>query len=136
MKTLLNTYRGLWLKHTYDEMIKTSEIVKGIPFNVKLFTINDKEVIKELLKELTSKNEIIAVALIPEGGGKVFIEISISPNISGVNAVDIFNEVSKVYSGRGGGKRDHVSGYINVDKDLDTVINTIKNIVREYLTKI
>jgi alanyl-tRNA synthetase len=136
MKTLLNTYRGLWLKHTYDEMIKTSEIVKGIPFNVKLFTINDKEVIKELLKELTSKNEIVAVALIPEGGGKVFIEISISPNISGVNAVDVFNEVSKVYSGRGGGKRDHVSGYINVDKDLDTVINTIKNIVREYLTKI
>jgi alanyl-tRNA synthetase len=136
MKTLLNTYRGLWLKHTYDEMIKTSEIVKGIPFNVKLFTINDKEVIKELLKELTSKNEIIAVALIPEGGSKVFIEISISPNISGVNAVEVFNEVSKVYSGRGGGKRDHVSGYINVDKDLDTVINTIKNIVREYLTKI
>ncbi|MEM0453409.1 MAG: alanine--tRNA ligase [Sulfolobales archaeon] len=136
IKNLLNTYRSIWLESTYSEILNTLEEFNGIRFNVKLFKVNDKEVIRELLKELVSKNSIAMIALIPEGGGKVFTEISVSNNILHlVNAADLFAEISKVYSGRGGGKHDHVSGYIIIEGDLSEALNKIKNLIKDFIIR-
>ncbi|MEM1680330.1 MAG: alanine--tRNA ligase [Sulfolobales archaeon] len=136
MKNLLNTYRSMWLEHAYKDVLDTAEELDRILFNVKLFKVNDKEVIRELLKELVSKNPIVVVALVPEGGGKVFTEISVSPRVAGlVNAVKLFEEISKLYNGRGGGKSDHVSGYLIIEDGLNEAVDRIKKLVKDLLKR-
>ncbi|MCX8186331.1 MAG: alanine--tRNA ligase [Sulfolobales archaeon] len=136
IKNLLNAYRKVWLDNTYQEVVRSVEEINGIRHVVKLFKIDDKEIIRELLKELISRNSVVAIALVPEGGSKVYVEISISSDILHlVNATDIFNEVSRVYGGRGGGKRDHVSGYITIEGMLDEAVNNIRKLIKDFLIR-
>ncbi len=136
MRNLLNIYRGMWLEHTYGDVLSSAEEVNKVLFNVILFKVNDKEVIRELLRKLISANPIVVVVLVPEEGGRVFTEISVSSKVLHlVNAVELFEEISRFYSGKGGGKHDHVSGYLRVEDDLNKVLNDIKDVVRDFIKR-
>ncbi len=131
LSDMLKDYRKelarLALRELYESAIATP---KGIKIAKYVQRIKDNQLLREVVREATSKDpKLIVIAAMPRDGA-TFIEISIGSDASkDADARRILKELSKHIKVKGGGKPDHVTAIAEVS--LDEVVKAIDRVIDE-----
>jgi len=127
MRSIISKYRSIWI----DNIVKRLSELEKIN-DIRLLILREppeEDVARELIKKLSdSETKIISMIMIPSDRG-VNIEISLSKDlVDKIDARELIQELSKYFRGRGGGKKDHVSGVL--EGSIETIEEKIKEILR------
>jgi alanyl-tRNA synthetase len=127
MRSIISKYRSIWI----DNIVKRLSELEKIN-DIRLLILREppeEDVARELIKKLSdSETKIISMIMIPSDRG-VNIEISLSKDlVDKIDARELIQELSKYFRGRGGGKKDHVSGVL--EGSIESIEEKIKEILR------
>ncbi len=137
--SMLSSYRKLVLNSLMKQVLgEAVEINKGIKASVMCFSISDKDLIRELLIKLNSlAPEIVALVVVPVRGGSL-VELSLGTKAAkDLDARELLSEILVRYGGKGGGKKDHASGFVKepADKFCSRVKEDILVILKDMLSR-
>ncbi|RLG78230.1 MAG: alanine--tRNA ligase [Thermoprotei archaeon] len=140
MTSLLTNYRKLILSSLTKQALAEAEYVaEGIKAGVICLSISDKNIVRELLIKLSSlASELVALAVMPASSGSL-VELSLGSKAAGIlDAREVLNNLLSKYGGKGGGKKDHASGFVRKDasKFCSEVRNDLLVILRNKLCKL
>jgi len=130
IEKILGKYRVIWEKMVSEDLSR-AEIING----VKILFIKDppeEDVAREYIRRLGKQVNIISVLLTSPSKESSRIEISLSSNLlDKLDAREILSKVVSKAGGRGGGKKDHVTGILN--KNSEDAEKIIKEVISEVL---
>jgi len=134
-KELLRQYRSYWVERELETILRSSRRVGSIQFAIYTPRNADNEAIKRLIQEAISRTPQLAlVALMPMHRERTLIEISLGREAAKtVDARQLLRALAEA-SGkkvRGGGKRDHVTGYAELP--LDKIASAAEEAIEKLL---
>lgn len=134
-RNIIKTYRSIYINTVIQDTISKAESIADFKFYVHKMVVDDKEVLKEIaLKTITQQPNLIFIGLAPHDNNKTFIEISIGKELNKkIDAKQLANQLSKEVPMKSGGKKDHVTGIIELE--IDKVERIIKTILKTILEK-
>ncbi len=135
----LSRYREIvkiYRKELLGKLIEAATTASLTLGNIKLFIytppIDDRDLIRELLIESTSREpKLIAVVITPKNGNSL-VEISIGKDaLSYIDARRIVNEIRRRVNARGGGKQDHATAliWLPIEKAREIVEEVVRSII-------
>lgn len=128
-RELLTMYRVNMKKHIVEKAENSKVDICGLSLVILKEEINDKQLYKSVLEELSLKKEYLVIYVTDK-----LIEIAISPRKAKEQGLDLRRIVEKLRSigVRGGGKPDHIT--LRVD-DPEKIIDYIISLLREMICK-
>ncbi|MEM1735798.1 MAG: DHHA1 domain-containing protein, partial [Ignisphaera sp.] len=96
--------------------------------------VEDKELLKEIaLKAIGQEPALLFIGLIPQNN-KTYIEISLGREAAQkVDAKQLIEQISKEIPIKAGGKRDHITGII--DLEINRTEEILRNRIKQHLEK-
>ncbi len=134
LKNKLNTYRKLYLNELKKAIHSELKTLGSVRYAIKYLTDVEEELLKDVLQELVIKNpNAVLIVLTPREAGGLNIEIAEGRKASEViKANELFKQVLTMFKGRGGGKADHATGYVEVENYVE-LIDKLENILKNLL---
>lgn len=134
LKNKLNTYRKLYFNELKKSMYSELRSLGSVRYLVKYLADVEEELLKEVLQELTAENpDAVLIVATPRKAGGVNLEISEGRKASEViKANELFKQVLTVFKGRGGGKADHATGYVEVENHVE-LIEVLESLLKNVL---
>ena len=140
MSSLLANYRKLVLNSLIKQAVAEAEdVADGVKACVICLNVSDKDIVKELLIKLSIiAPELVALAVVPVSSGSL-VELSLGSKVAEIlDAREVLSNLLSKYRGKGGGKKDHASGFVSEDvsKFCGEVRNDLLTILRNKLSKL
>ncbi|MEM1931259.1 MAG: alanine--tRNA ligase [Sulfolobales archaeon] len=136
MKRALARYKDFYKSSLIDIISRNKESLTGsCSVSVVSTELFDERLLTEALREFVQSNPSTVVVVISSHDGRTRIEISEGVEISArIDAVDLLNSIAKSVGGKGGGKRDHATLFIDRelrDDDISAIRSAVASRVRE-----
>ncbi len=133
LKELLNVYRSVFVESKLREFESRFRSVGNLRLLVEIQEVDDEEAYRELLLKLTKRVPNVALVLLKPKKERFLVEISMGSEASKVvDAVELLKYLTSKYGGRGGGKRDHATGFIPA-KELD--VKEVEELLTQLISR-
>ena len=129
MKRVVEMYRSMWENRLLEDLEKSEKIN-----NVKIFILRDppeEDIAREFIRRISKNGDLVSILLMSSGETSR-LEISLSSNlVNRFDARELMNRIISRVGGKGGGKKDHVSGTLQISSGEAEKI--IRSVLREVL---
>lgn len=135
LKSMLNMYREVYLDNLLQRIVSGAVDVGVAKLYLLKLDVSDREMLRELLVKAISREPKLAIIAVTPWNNKTYVEISIGSKAQeNIDARDIVSEMSRYVGVKAGGKRDHVTG--TVELDVDRAREIVEKVIQEYTRKI
>ncbi|MFH1440775.1 MAG: alanine--tRNA ligase-related protein, partial [Candidatus Omnitrophota bacterium] len=119
------------VKTSAQDLLKTAQLINNINFIEKIFDDLDMAALRNAVDILKQKTDNTIIALASKNSGKAMLVIGITTDLlaKGIDACAIIKNISGIFGGSGGGRKDFAQAGGNNPDNFPLVFEELKKII-------